>query len=215
VQKFADIGRQAGLVTGRVRWSSVVPKESDGGTAVVPGVTDEFLKRNFGDPCQMASLSCFAMRPHLLPVLVFKKAVALHDNYYAQPYVTDSTPAWYRHLSRLFGSLAFVGLFACLPIAWTLRKGYGWLPPVIALAPWILVGTHALFGIEPRYGLGSVAVCLIAAIAGARYLLASKPRQTVLGMVATVATVTLIALFYWQTGDWDQLDKVLRTAEGW
>ena len=60
--------------------------------------------------------------------------------------------------------IAFVGLFACLPIAWILRKGYGWQPSVIALAPWIVVGTHALFGIEPRYGLGSVAVCLVAAM---------------------------------------------------
>ena len=212
VQAAADYSRRGGLVTARIRWSRAVPKESDGGTKALPGVNDEFLKRNFGDPCQMASLACFAMRPHLLPVLLFKKAVALHDNYHAQPYVADSTPAWYRHLSRLFGSVAFVGLFACLPIAWVLRKGYGWLPPVVALVPWMLVGTHALFAIEPRYGLGSVAICLVATIASAKYLVVTKPRQSVLGLAAIGV---LIALFYWQTSDWDQVDKVLRTAEGW
>jgi hypothetical protein len=212
VQTASDEGRRAGLVTGRIRWSNVVPKESDGGTKVTPGVTDEFLKRNFGDPCQMASLSCFATRPHLLPVLAFKKAVALQDNYHAQPYVADSTPAWYRRLGRLFGSIAFVGLFACLPIAWALRKGYGWLPPSIALVPWILVGTHSFFGIESRYGLGSVAVCLVAAMATARFLVLAKPPHKIVG---AAAIVILVALFYWQTGDWDQADRVLRTAEGW
>jgi hypothetical protein len=212
VKTAADEGRRAGLVTARVRWSSVVPKESDGGTKLTPGVNDEFLMQNFGGPCQMASLACFAMRPHLLPVLLFKKAVALHDNYHAQSYVADSTPAWYRHVSRLFGSVAFAGLFACLPIAWAFRKGNGWLPPVVALVPWMLVGTHSLFGIEPRYGLGSVAVCMVATMAAARFLVAAKPRQAALGWAAIGV---LIALFYWQTSDWDQVDKVLRTAEGW
>ena len=212
VQTASDEGRRAGLVTGRIRWSNVVAKESDGGTKVTPGVTDEFLKRNFGDPCQMASLSCFATRPHLVPILLFKKAVGLQDHYHAQTYVADITPAWYRYLSRLFGSAVFVGLFACLPMAWAVRKGYGWLPQVIVLSPWMLVCTHAFFGIEPRYGLGSVVVCLISAVAGAQYLVTAKPRWTI---PAVTAGVILVGLFYWQTGDWDQVDKVLRTAEGW
>jgi hypothetical protein len=76
----------------------------------------------------------------------------------------------------------------------------------------VLVGTHAFFHIEPRYGLGSVAVCLVAAMAGARYLVSSKPRQKTLGVTAIVI---LTGLFYWQTGAWDQVDQVLRTAEGW
>ena len=113
----------AGLLTARVRWSRVVPASADGGTARVPGVPDEFLIRNFGATCQVPSLSCLATRAHLLPFLAFKKAVALHDNYYAQPYVADVTPAWYRHVSRLFGCISFVGFFGCLLLAWLLRKG--------------------------------------------------------------------------------------------
>jgi len=211
VRADAEEGRRAGLITARVRWSNVVPEGADGGTKATPGVTDEFLKRNFADTCGVSSLSCFAFRPLLLPVLVFKKAVALHDNYYAQPYVADSTPSWYRHLSRLFGSLSFVGLFACLPIAWAVwRKRYGWTLLLIALSPWMLLGTHAFFHIEPRYGLGAVAVCLVAGMVTARHLVSAAAWHRNVGVVAFFV---LVGLFYWQAGAWDQVDQVLRAAE--
>jgi hypothetical protein len=211
VQADAEEGIRAGLITGRVRWSNVVPEEEDGGTKATPGVTDEFLKKNFGDACPVPSLSCFAVRPDLLSVLLFKKAVSLHDNYYAQTYVADDTPSWYLHLSRLFGSLSFVGLFACLPIAWAAwRRRSGWIPLFIALSPWMLLGTHVFFHIEPRFGLGAVPVCLVAAIAGARYLVSAAPRYR---NASLVALVVVVGLFYWQTNEWDQVDQVLRAAE--
>ena len=211
VRADADEGIRSGLITGRVRWSNVVPEEEDGGTKATPGVTDEFLKRNFGDACPVPSLSCLVVRPYLLPVLVFKKAVALHDNYYAQPYVADNTPFWYLHVSRLFGSLSFVGLFACLPVAWAVwRKHCGWMPLFISLSPWMLLGTHAFFHIEPRYGLGAVPVCLVAGMAAARYLVSAAPRHRAVGLVAFFV---LVGLFYSQVHAWDQVDQVLRAAE--
>jgi hypothetical protein len=211
VRADAEEGIRSGLITGRVRWSNVVPPDKDGGTKATPGVTDEFLKRNFGEACAVPSFSCFVVRPDLLPFLVFKKAVALHDNYYAQPYVADSTPVWYLQVSRVFGSLSFVGLFACLPIAWALwRKRCGWMPVYIALAPWMIVGTHAFFHIEPRYGLGAVPVCLVAGIAAARYLVFAAPRRRA---VSLVAVFVLVGLFYWQAHAWDQVDQVLRATE--
>jgi hypothetical protein len=212
VQADANESRLAGLITGRVRWSNVVPEGADGGTTATPGVTDEFLKRNFADACGVSSLSCFASRPLLLPVLVFKKAVALHDNYYAQPYVADDTPSWYRQLSRLFGSLSFVGLFACLPVAWAVwRKRSGWTLLLIALSPWMLLATHTFFHVEPRYGLGAVAVCLVAGIVMARHLVAAAPSKRNVGLAACFV---LMGLFYWQASAWDQADQVLRAAGG-
>ena len=211
VQADAEEGIRAGLITGRVRWSNVVPEEEDGGTKATPGVTDEFLKKNFGDACAAPSFSCFAERPLLLPVLLFKKAVALDDNYYAQPYVADDTPSWYLHLSRLFGSLSFGGLFACLPLAWfAWKRRSGWMPLFIALSPWMLLATHAFFHIEPRYGLAEVPVCVVAAIVSARYLVSAAPRYR---NASLVALFVVVGLFYWQANAWDDVDQVLRAAE--
>jgi uncharacterized membrane protein len=84
------------------------------------------------------------------------------------------------------------------------------LPLFIALSPWVLLGVHAFFHIEPRYGLGAVPVCVVAAVVGARYLVSAAPWYR---NASLFALVVLVGLFYWQANAWDQVDQVLRAAE--
>lgn len=170
------------------------------------------------DAADFGLSTCFLEHPAEGANFLVKKSIALLDHSYIHPYAVDVTPRWVRLGSRPFGALAFMGLasaFGFLVVALRRRAAVIASSAAAALCLFVglsaaLCGVHALFHIEPRYGLGAVPGLYLAL---ALALAALRRARPALRGVAYVALFWLGVVFLAQTARWDRLDPCLGKIE--
>lgn len=200
---------QMGLRGGRLLWSG--PQPANGEFPVLP---DPILVEAYYRRCTLTHIvgvdassltGCLLGRPHVIPIYLFKKWVALFDHFRFQPYTEFVTPPWLRRLSRTFDAVAWTGFVAILGVAATRARRWRDLAaqPVLAACLGFLalmLAQHTILHPEDRFGLVFVPATLGAVVAVVEALPAMSRSHR---WRVVYAAVVCVSVFAWQIAAWD------------
>lgn len=208
---------QTGLIGARTVWS--IPPSQVSPDEVSPTYPDEFLVKNFYNRCNITSfvgstetslLGCFYQAPYLVPIYLVKKVIGLFDTFRMTPYTELITPSWYKWVSRLFSSIAFVGFWVFLwdgMVAASQFLIYRRSVSALFAAVWgfcmILVVQHALISVEERYAFPWIPFCLIAVLLKIKDL-SEKNDSFKVRCKYLIFAIFAITLYFSQVLAWDK-----------
>jgi hypothetical protein len=183
-------------------------------------VADPWLHEHVSSACSPVRLlgeqsvaSCFLRKPQLLPVLVFKKTIAVVDQQHYQSYTVERTPPGARLYFRSFSLLvwlgATIGLVSLLALFRMRRRRRALAEGASLLViPASMLAGHCLVHVESRYVLVLVPFsylllgCLLTVVI-------EKWKNGERTFCLRVAAASLLAamVFAWQVWRWDELDE--------